>query len=259
MQWVDDFEGPAGSPPGPSWVAEEGHGRWGDPRELQWYTGRSQNAALDGAGRLVLTARREPVNLSGVAPVGAITSARLTTLGTVHLLYGTVEARIRVPGGLGTWPAFWMLGADMSEVGWPACGEIDVMEHVGSLPSTVHGTVHLPGHAGLDLPENQPPGIGSAHDAGVDLSEGFHDYAVKWEPDRITWLLDGHPYAVIQRDEIPDARWPFDHHMHLLLNLAVGGSWPGNGADDPPLPARLLVERIRVDSDHLEVPPSPRR
>ncbi len=253
MEWVDDFEGSAGSSPGPWWVPEQGHGRWGDPRQLQWYTGRRENAALDGAGRLVLTARREPAALPGVAPAGAITSARLTTLGRLHLRYGSVEARIRVPGGLGTWPAFWMLGTDMADVGWPACGEIDVMEHVGSLPSTVHGTVHLPGRAGLDLPDSPPAGIGTAHDAGVDLSEAFHDYAVQWEPDRITWMLDGHPYASIRREQVPGAGWPFDHDMYLLLNLAVGGSWPGNETDDPPLPARLLVERVRVVSDHLDL------
>ncbi|MGL5929884.1 MAG: glycoside hydrolase family 16 protein, partial [Dermatophilaceae bacterium] len=168
---------------------------------------------------------------------------------------GTVEARIRVPGGLGTWPAFWMLGTDMAEVGWPACGEIDVMEHVGALPSTVHGTVHLPGHSGLDLGDGTPPGIGTAHDAGVDLSADVHDYAVDWHPDHITWALDGHPYAALHRGDVPGGTWPFDHDMHLLLNLAVGGSWPGNDTDDPPLPAQLVVERVRVESDHLVVRP----
>ena len=122
----------------------------------------------------------------------------MVTLGTVHLRYGRVEARIRVPGGRGTWPAFWMLGTDLAEVGWPACGEIDVMEHVGSQPSTVHGTVHVPGRAGLDLPGGPPAGIGTAHDA---------------------------PAAGTS----PSA-----------------ASWPGNHTDDPVLPARLLVERVRA-------------
>jgi beta-glucanase (GH16 family) len=162
-----------------------------------------------------------------------------------------VQARLRVPGGLGTWPAFWVLRADMAEVGWPACGEIDVMEHVGSEPATVHGTVHLPGHAGLALPGATAPGLGTAHDAGVDLSDAVHDYGVVWEPDRITWTLDGGDYATLGRADVPGGAWPFDREMHLLLNLAVGGSWPGNGTDDPVLPATLLVEQVRVASDHL--------
>jgi beta-glucanase (GH16 family) len=152
--------------------------------------------------------------------------------------YGRVEASIQVPAGAGVWPAFWMLGDDIDEVGWPACGEIDVMEHVGSEPRTVHGTLHGPGYAGVGR------GKGTAHDAGVELAGAFHVYAVDWTAQRITWLLDGSPYASLARADV--SAWVFDHDFHLLLNLAVGGRWPGNETDVPSLPATMLVEWVRV-------------
>src|SRR4051812_38194039 len=118
--------------------------------------------------------------------------------------------------------------------GWPACGEIGVMEVVGSRPATVHG----PGFAGLG------GGIGASHDAGADLSAGFHDYAVDWSPERITWSLDGVPYGTLTPAHVP--AWVFDHDFYLLLNLAIGGDWPGNRTDSPRLPATMLVDWVRV-------------
>ena len=137
MEWADEFDGPAGSPPSDAWVPELGPRGAG---ELQRYT--AANAALDGHGSLAIEARREPA--------GDVTSARLVTKDRVHVRYGRIEARIKVPSGQGMWPAFWMLGADIDAVGWPACGEIDVMEYVGSRPTAVHATVHGPGHAGIE-------------------------------------------------------------------------------------------------------------
>jgi beta-glucanase (GH16 family) len=224
--WIDDFDGPAGAPPSPvHWSFETGGGGWGD-EQLQTYT--EANARLDGEGRLAITARREED--------GTITSARLHTKGKVTARHARVEASIRVPAGGGLWPAFWMLGEDIDEVGWPACGEIDVMEHVGSEPHAVHGTIHLPGHAGVGR------GLGAAHRAPEPLAGGFHVYGVEWTEERITWELDGKPWAARERG----AAWPFDHDFHLLLNLAVGGRWPGNETDDPSLPATMLVEWVRV-------------
>jgi beta-glucanase (GH16 family) len=133
-----------------------------------------------------------------------------------------------------------MLGTDIGEVAWPACGEIDVMEHVGSRPRHVHGTLHGPGYAGVEH------GIGTAHDAGVALADDFHVYAVEWRADRITWHLDGDSYAVLTPADVPAGGWCFDHDFYLLLNLAIGGPWPGNEADDPPLPARMLIDWVRV-------------
>jgi beta-glucanase (GH16 family) len=227
ITWSDDFDGPAGSPPGAWWTAEVGPGA---DRELQTY--RAQNAALDGAGRLAITARREPD--------GARTSARLITKGAVALRHGRVEARIQVPAGRGMWPAFWMLGTDIDAVGWPECGEIDVMEVVGSEPRTVHGTLHGPGYAGVEH------GIGTAHDTGEPLADGFHVYGVDWRPGRVTWLLDGEPYATLEPADVPAGAWRCENEFYLLLNLAIGGPWPGNEVEEPQLPASMLVDWVRV-------------
>jgi beta-glucanase (GH16 family) len=228
--WVQDFTGPAGSLPDPEiWVHEVGGGGWGDGQQ-QVYTADRRNAALDGAGHLAITARREAD--------GTVTSARLTTRDRFTTTFGRIEARIKVPGGRGTWPAFWMLGADLDEVGWPACGEIDVMEHVGVDPSRCHGTLHGPGYSGL------AGGVGRVMDAGTDLSEDFHEYAVAWDESAVTWILDGREQHRLTPVDVPGP-WPFDHPFYLLVNLAIGGDWPGNEGE-PTLPAVLLVDWIRA-------------
>ncbi len=228
----EEFASAAGGGPDPQlWSAELGGGGWGC-EQLQTYTCDRSNVAITAQGQLAITARR--------SPVGTITSARLITKDRFALKYGLIEARIKVPGGLGTWPAFWMLGGDIDEVGWPACGEIDVMEHVGSDPNTVHGTVHAPGYAGLGR------GLGGAHRAGCDLSDDFHVYGVDWDAGQITWLLDGRPYHRMTTGGAPGSVWPFRHPFFLVVNLAVGGAWPGNDTQTPELPATLLVDWIRV-------------
>lgn len=229
-EWMDDFDGPAGDSPASHWTAELGGGGWGC-EQLQRYTAPPANAALDGGGCLAITARRSHAE---------ITSARLITKDRVMVCYGLVEARIRVPSGQGAWPAFWMLGSDIDDVGWPACGEIDVMEYVGSQPTTVHGTLHVPGCSGVGS------GFGSAHDTQVELARDFHVYAVDWNPDRITWYMDGTPYAVRHRTDLPADAWRFDHDHYLLLNLAIGGNWPGNETDNPELPVTMLIDWIRI-------------
>jgi beta-glucanase (GH16 family) len=218
MQWCENFETLD------NWTPELGGGGWGDG-QLQTYD--AANAAIEG-GQLAITA-------SSVD--GVVTSARLITRGRFSFRYGRVEARIRVPAGDGLWPAFWMLGTDIDEVGWPACGEIDVMEFVSSEPTTVHGTVHGPGFAGVGL------GHGTAFASGAVLSDDFHVYAVEWSADSIHWLLDDQRYFSVTRADLP--AWPFDHDFYLLVNLAVGGRWPGL-APAPDLPATLLVDWVRV-------------
>jgi beta-glucanase (GH16 family) len=220
-----------GAPNPQLWSAELGGGGWGC-EQRQIYTADRSNVAITAAGHLAITARRQPD--------GTITSARLMTKDRFTVQYGLIEARIKVPGGLGTWPAFWMLGSDIDEVGWPACGEIDIMEHVGSAPNTVHGTVHAPGYSGL------AGGIGGTHVAVSDLSEDFHIYAVDWDGEQITWLLDGQPYHRMTPAQTPESIWPFRHGFYLVVNLAVGGAWPGNDTETPALPATLLVDWIRV-------------
>jgi beta-glucanase (GH16 family) len=229
-RWAQEFDGPAGAPVDPAvWSFETGGHGWGNG-ELQHYTAGTANAALDGAGSLAVTVRRpEP---------GRYTSARLITKDRIAFRYGLVSARIRLPGGRGVWPAFWMLGQDIDAVGWPACGEIDVLENFGTDPGSVRGTVHGPGFAG-------PAGITGGTRAGGDLSEGFHDYAVHWEPDRVTWLLDGVPYHAVTPADLPGP-WVFDHAFYLLLNVAVGGAMSVPPADDLELPRSMLVDSVRV-------------
>lgn len=232
LVWVQDFAGPAGLPPDAAiWTHEVGGGGWGD-RQRQIYTDDTGNAALDGAGHLAITARRES---DGVT----ITSARLTTKDHFAVRYGRVEACMKVPGGCGTWPAFWMLGTDIDQVGWPACGEIDVMEHVGAEPTRCYGTIHGPDYSGLQ------GGIGGAVDAGIDLSADFHRYAVAWEESGVAWILDGREHHRITPSDVPGP-WPFDHDFYLLVNLAIGGDWRGNDTE-PELPTSLLIDWIRVD------------
>jgi len=238
--WVDDFDGPAGTAPSARhWRAELGGGGWGD-EQLQTYTDDPANVALDGAGRLAIVARRRAAD-------GAVTSARLITKGLVAARHGRIEARIKVPAGRGVWAAFWLLGTDIDAVGWPGCGEIDVMEHVGGRPHTVHGTLHGPGHAGLG------GGIGASHDAAVALAGDFHVYAVDWAADRITWSLDGAPYSTLARADLPAEALAVDGDCYLLLNLAIGGAWPGNAFDPAALPATMLVDWVRVRSPRVTV------
>jgi beta-glucanase (GH16 family) len=232
LVFEERFDQPAGSPPNPHhWVAEIGGGGWGCGQK-QVYTASTANAAVDDQQRLAITARCDNT--------GEITSARLTTKDRVTTRFGRVAARIRVPGNAGTWPAFWMLGTDIDAVGWPACGEIDVMEVVGSDPRRVHGTIHLPGAAGVR------DGLGYAHDTGVDLAANFHIYAIDWQPDQITWSFDGQPYHRVTPADTPERGWPFHHPFYLLVNLAVGGDWPGLAGHSPALPAKLVIDWIRI-------------
>ncbi|MFC8680749.1 glycoside hydrolase family 16 protein [Microbacterium ureisolvens] len=244
--WSEEFIGAAGEPPDPgTWIAEVGGGGWGDA-QLQTYTQPPANAQLTGDGRLRITARADEDD------PGRITSARLTTRGRLTFRHGSVAARIKVPAGPGVWPALWMLGADIDAVGWPACGEIDVMEVVGGDPTAVHGTVHLPGHAGVGQ------GIGCRHDARAVLAEDFHVYSVDWDADRVAWRLDGREYFRVTRADLGGS-WPFDRPFFLILNLAVGGRWPGNALAPESLPAEMLVDWIRFTGTGTEVTARPSR
>ncbi|HEX6209208.1 MAG TPA: glycoside hydrolase family 16 protein, partial [Methylomirabilota bacterium] len=187
LAWSDEFDAPDGAKPDPSrWVHDLGGGGWGND-ELQTYTDRPENASVQN-GALVVTARAEPfTGADGIAR--QYTSARLKTLGRLEQTYGRFEARLQLPRGPGLWPAFWMLGADIGTVGWPGCGEIDIMEHIGREPTTVHGTLHGPGYSGAG-------GIGGSADSpdGRPFADAFHVFAVEWEPQEIRWFVDGRLY-----------------------------------------------------------------
>jgi beta-glucanase (GH16 family) len=240
LSWADEFSGPDESPPDSSrWVYDLGGSGWGN-QELQTYTDRRENATLRG-GMLVIRAARETFTGSdGIRR--EYTSARLKTLGRFAQRYGRFEARIRVPRGQGVWPAFWMLGEDIETVAWPTCGEIDIMENIGREPSLVHGTVHGPGYSGGQ-------GIGSsfAVRGTAAFADDFHVFGVEWEPRTIRWSVDGLVYQTrTPADLPPGARWVFDHPFFLLLNVAVGGAWPGNPDQSTTFPQEMLVDWVRV-------------
>jgi beta-glucanase (GH16 family) len=168
------------------------------------------------------------------------TSARLKTKGRFEQTFGRFEARLRVPRGQGIWPAFWMLGADIDRVGWPTCGEIDVMEHIGREPSTAHGTMHGPGYSGAN-------GIGNAVAFDRPVADDFHVFAVEWSVNDLRWFVDGREYFRTTSASLPQsARWVFDHPFFLLLNLAVGGAWPGDPDATSTYPQEMVVDYVRV-------------
>ena len=176
LAWSDEFDGQAGSPPAPgTWQQQTGGHGWGN-RELQYYTGGAENAALDGAGHLVITVDRAQPQARGRQDGCEYTSARLTSKDRLSARYGVVQARMQIPEGRGMWPAFWMMGQDFDEVGWPRCGEIDVMENFGKDPRMVYGAAHGPGYTGR--------AVTASHRALLSLARGFHVYSVVWEPGR---------------------------------------------------------------------------
>ena len=228
--WSEEFDGPAGSPVDPDiWQPEVGGHGWGN-EELQYYTEGTENASLDGAGNLAIVVRRSD---------SQYTSARLVSKDRVAFTYGLVQARIKLPTGRGIWPAFWMLGQNIDEVGWPQCGEIDVMENVGQSPGVVHGTVHGPGYSGSS-------GVTAWHDGGRSLAGDFRVYSVDWERDRIRWFLDDELYSTVTPADLRGNPWVFDHDFFLLVNVAVGGTLPGNPDPSVSFPQTMLIDYIRV-------------
>lgn len=240
MTWSDEFNGPNGSGVDPlKWVVEVGGKGWGN-QELEYYTSRRENAYIRN-GNLVIGARRE--NYTGSDGVSRnYTSARLKTAGEFSQAYGRFEARIKLPAGQGMWPAFWMLGDDIDKAGWPACGEIDIMENIGKEPSTIHGSIHGPGYTGRE-------GI-EAHytlPARRRFADDFHVFAVDWEPNAIRFYVDHQFYVTRTRSDLrPGWKWVFDHPFFLLLNVAVGGDWPGNPDSTTVFPRTVLVDYVRV-------------
>ncbi len=242
LTWQDEFDGPAGTTfDHTKWTTDLGGGGWGN-QELEYYTADTANVALDGQGHLVITARAEPATSTDACWYGRClyTSARLKSQFLFTQLYGRFEARMKLPRGQGVWPAFWMLGSDIGTVGWPTCGEIDVMENIGREPNVVHGTLHGPGYSGGN-------GIGTAYTLPAALADDFHVYSVEWRPGEVKWFIDGVQYFRVDTSNIPNGtHWAFDHPFFLLLNFAVGGGWPGSPDATTVFPQRLVVDYVRV-------------
>ncbi|MFI6290989.1 ricin-type beta-trefoil lectin domain protein [Nonomuraea sp. NPDC050790] len=240
LVWSDEFNAAAGSAVDASkWRFDVGGSGWGN-NEQQYYTSSTRNAAHDGGGNLVITARREnPANYQCHYGTCQYTSARLLTAATFTRAYGRFEARLRVPRGQGIWPAFWMLGNDIGSVGWPASGEIDIMENIGREPSTVHGTIHGPGYSGAE-------GIGGAYSISGAFADAFHTFAVDWSPNLIIWYVDGVEYQRRTPADLGGDRWVFDHPFFMIMNVAVGGHWPGYPDATTTFPQTMTVDYVRV-------------
>lgn len=250
MIWSDEFDTPAGTPPNPAiWQPEIGDGflngipGWGNG-ELEYYTDNPENVATDGEGNLVITAvQLDPATSDLQCWYGACeyTSARLITWGNVEFEYGRVEARLKLPFGQGMWPAFWMLGTDLAEVSWPQSGEIDIMENIGREPSTTHGTIHGPGYSGGE-------GIGAPYElAEGTVADDFHVYAIEWTPDQIRWFVDDEEFLTLTPDDIPaGSEWVYNHPFFIIMNVAVGGNWPGLPDETTTFPQTMHVDYVRV-------------
>ena len=238
----DEFNGAAGSSPNTTrWGFAEGGSGWGN-NELESYTSRRSNSALDGAGNLNVIARQETYTGSdGITR--NYTSARLTTRNTFSFQYGTATARMRVPAGAGLWSAFWALGSNISTVGWPLCGEMDILENIGSELNTAHATVH----SSLRDLTSKDWLSGASANAADPLSADYHTYGLVWGPNAMSMSLDGRSYFTLSAaDMAPTSLWEFNHPFFLLLNLAVGGSWPGSPTAATVFPATMSVDYVRV-------------
>jgi beta-glucanase (GH16 family) len=244
LVWSDEFNQTAGSQPDPAkWSYDLGVGNppgWGN-NELETYTSSASNslivndpAATDGKA---LAIRAQNTG-------GTYTSARIKTSGTFTFQYGRLEARARVPSGVGCWPAFWALGSDNPTVGWPACGEIDVMEWVGQTPSHIKGSLHATGYSG-----GQSLNADCVLPGNSSYSDGYHVFAVDWYPDQIIFSMDGAVYEVRKKSDIPaGSEWPFDLPFFIILNFAVGGDWPGPPDADTIFPQDFRIDYVRVYS-----------
>jgi beta-glucanase (GH16 family) len=246
LAWSDEFDGPAGAPVGDTWVFDLGDGcaagicGWGNA-EKEYYTSSTDNAALDGAGHLAIVAQTATASTSCWYGPGRYTSAKLTTRGTLAAAPGRVEASIRLPVGQGLWPAFWMLGDDFPTVGWPASGELDVMEYRGSTPRVSSSAVHGPGYSGAT------PFHHEQSTASGTLADDFHVYGVEWDANRVRFSVDGVVHYTVSRAEMAQyGPSVLGKPYFLILNLAVGGQFDGDPATDAIVPATMLVDYVRV-------------
>ncbi|WP_418303224.1 RICIN domain-containing protein [Paenibacillus yonginensis] len=238
LVWSDEFDGTSLNTN--NWKAEigTGSGGWGN-NELEYYTDRPQNLKVTG-GNLVITAQKEAYGGMNY------TSARIKTQGLKSFTYGKIEARIKLPSGQGLWPAFWMLGSNIDTVGWPKSGEIDIMERVNNNAS-VNGTVHWDANGQADYGRTS---------GNLDFSQ-YHVYSVEWDPNYIRWFVDGNQFNEFYIANGTGNTEEFQKPFFILLNLAVGGNWPGSPNNSTPFPSQMLVDYVRVYQQSSTPSPSP--
>jgi beta-glucanase (GH16 family) len=238
LVWSDEFNGPQGTQPDSTkWTMEVN----GNPAngELEYYTDRPSNLAMDGTGNLLITALQESYMGSNY------TSGRINTAGKFEQMYGRFEARMKLPVGQGLWPAFWMLGNNESQAPWPACGEIDIMENVGRDPTNSNGLLHGPGYSGSNH-------LGTQYMLAGGFSSDFHVFAVEWEQNAFRFYVDDNLYETITPADLsardPSLVWVFDHPFFIIVNVAVGGGYPGNPDNSTTFPQMLTLDYVRAYS-----------
>jgi beta-glucanase (GH16 family) len=235
LVWSDEFDAPTINQF--KWVQETGAGGWGNS-ESQYYTNRTANAYID-SGMLVIKAIKESYSGS------AYTSARIKTQGRASWKYGRIEARIKLPYGQGIWPAFWMLGDNISTVSWPKCGEIDIMEMIGGTGArdrTTYGTAHWDNNGHVSSGSNKAL-------SGGRFADEFHVFSITWNAQMIAWYLDDVPYYVV--NTTPAALTAFQKNFFIILNLAVGGVWPGYPDASTVFPQMMYVDYVRVYQEEI--------
>lgn len=235
LHWSDEFN-KNGLPDSSIWsfdTAGNAYG-WGN-NELQYYTNKKPANAWVKDGILKITARKEKAGDKNY------TSARLITKGKASFVYGRMEIRAKLPPGRGTWPAIWMLGENIGEAGWPACGEIDIMEHVGYEKDSIYGTIHSQTYNHVK---------GTQKTKAIFIKNpytAYHVYSIEWTPDRMDFYVDDQLYNSVQNEHLTEKEWPFDKPFFFILNLAVGGNWGGKmGVDEEIFPATMEVDYVRV-------------
>lgn len=229
LAWNDEFNtviDPA------FWGYDLGASGWGN-NELENYTSNSANSYISN-GSLVIEARKESN--------GQYTSARMLSAGKKTFKFGRIDIRAKLPKGQGIWPALWMLGANINTVGWPACGEIDIMELLGHEPAKVYGTAHW----GAQGSNNSIHVSGTKTLSSGDFSDKFHVFSLIWENNKIRWYIDDVLYHTITPANTGSANYPFNAEFFFILNVAVGGNWPGNPDASTVFPQKMLVDYIRV-------------
>jgi beta-glucanase (GH16 family) len=229
LVWQDEFDGDTLNEQ--NWTFDLGGGGWGNA-EWEKYTNNPENVRVEN-GNLIIEARKEN------DPSAPYTSARLKTQGLQSWVYGRIEARIKLPSGQGIWPAFWMLGDDIRTSGWPNCGEIDILEFIGKTPHTIYHNVHGPGYSGA-----KPVGTRVDMTPGVLLNE-FHTYAIEWSETEIRWFVDDKETFKVTTSDVP-VKWVFDHNFFIIMNIAVGGNWPGYPTSSTEFPVQMIVDHVRV-------------
>ena len=224
LVWADEFS-KDGLPDESNWVNETGFIR---NNELQYYTLKRTENNIVKKGNLLIIGRKEQYHSA------AFTSASLTTDGKHSWTYGKVEARIKLPKGQGLWPAFWMLGQDIHQVGWPACGEIDIMEHI-NMEDTLHGTLHW-------LNVNH---VSSGGTIFCDVTK-YHVYGIEWDQSSVNCMLDGRTYREVNINNNINSTEEFHRPFYIILNMAIGGDWPGSPDQTTSFPDTMYVDYVRV-------------